>query len=388
MRFLIAPDSFKGTLSSLETCRIMAEGISVGYPDAQTRALPLSDGGDGTMDALLSVFGGQQVEATVTGPLGSPVTATYAVLTNGTAVIEMASACGARLVEEGANPAKTTTYGVGELLLDAARRGCSKILLGLGSSCTNDGGCGAAAACGVRFLDRYVEPFTPTGSTLEAIESVDVSGLDPLLRDVEIQAICAVSSPLCGMLGTSATFAPAKGALPTVVSQLDAGLAKLGHIVERDLGVDVLHMPCAGAGGGLGAAMAAFFDTVPSLGIEAVLELSGFDALLSEVDCVVTGEGCFDAQSLHGKVVSGVARHCQRAGIPVVAVVGVMDEAVVDAGHALGVTCFAPISPSDLPLSDLVRRPRSRLSTTCARVAEILHGGGELPAYLDPAGGR
>lgn len=384
MRFLIAPDSFRGTLSSLETCRIMAEGVSQGYPDATVRAVPLSDGGSGTMDALLALFGGEQVEVSVTGPLGTPVSATYAVLTNGCAVIEMAAACGRHLAKEGTNPAKTTTYGVGELLLDAARRDCTKILLGLGGSCTNDGGCGAAAACGVRFLDRYVEPFVPTGSTLGSLESVDVSGMAEELRGVEISAICAISNPLCGMLGTSSTFGPSKGALPTVVNELDANLATLGHVIERDLGIDVLRMPCAGAGGGMGASMAAFFGATPSLGIETILELANFDELVAQADCVLTGEGCFDAQSLHGKVVSGVAAHCKAAGVPVVAVVGTMDEAVLDAGLALGVTHFAPVCPSGLPLAELTKRPRSRLSQTCARVAEMLCAGEEIPAYLTP----
>lgn len=384
MRFLIAPDSFKGTLSSLETCRIMAEGISLGYPGATTRAIPLSDGGSGTMDALLAIFGGQQVEAQVTGPLGTPVSATYAILTTGTAVIEMAAACGRHLAKEGTNPAKTTTRGVGELLLDAARRGCRKILVGLGGSCTNDGGCGAASACGVRFLDRYVEPFSPTGSTLGRLESIDASGLSPELAGVEIVAICAVSNPLCGMLGTSATFGPSKGALPTVVNELDANLALLGRIIERDLGVDVLRMPCAGAGGGMGASMAAFFGATPTLGIESILELANFDELVAQADIVFTGEGCFDAQSLHGKVVSGVARRCKQAGVPVVAVVGTMDEAMLEAGRALGVTHFAPTCAADVPLAELTKRPRSRLSKTCARVAEMLHAGQEIPSLLTP----
>lgn len=384
MRFLIAPDSFKGTLSSLETCRVMAEGICSGCPDAQTRAVPLSDGGNGTMDAFHSIFGGQQVEACVTGPLGKPVHATYAILPDNTAVIEMAAACGMRLVEEGFNPAKATTYGVGELMLDAARRGCTTILLGLGSSCTNDGGCGAAAACGVKFLDRYVEPFVPTGSTLGALESIDASGLAPELRDIEIRTICAVSNPLCGSLGTSVTFAPGKGALPPVVSELDANLAHLAGIIERDLGIDVLDMPCAGAGGGMGAGMAAFFGVTPTLGIETVLEIAKFDELLAQTDYVFTGEGCFDAQSLHGKVVAGVARHCKEAGIPVVAVVGSMDEALLDAGRALGVTHFAPVSTSSQPLASLTKKPRSRLSRTAAHAAELICSGGEVPAYIPP----
>lgn len=384
MRFLIAPDSFRGTLSSLETCRVMAEGVALGCPDATTRAVPLADGGSGTIDALLSLFGGEQVEARVTGPFGTPVNASYAVLSTGAAVIEMAAACGKHLAREGANPGRTTTRGVGELMLDAARRGCRKILLGLGSSCTNDGGCGAAAACGVRFLDRYVEPFEPTGSTLGRLESIDASHLAPELEGVEIRALCAVSNPLCGMMGTSVKFGPSKGALPTVVNELDANLATLGRVIERDLDIDVLHMPCAGAGGGMGASMAAFFGAEPALGIDTVLELANFDELVAQADVVITGEGCFDEQSLRGKVVSGVARHSRAAGVPVVAVVGTMDRTVLEAGLALGVTHFAPVSACNVPLAELTRRPRSRLSQTCARVVEMLCAGAPMPTYLEP----
>lgn len=387
MRFLIAPDSFKGTLSSLETCSIMAEGVATGYPGAQTRALPVADGGSGTMDALLTTYGGEQVDVTVTGPVGMNVTATYAVLPSGTAVIEMASACGRHLVDEGVNPAKTTSAGLGELILHAARRGCPRIIVGLGGSCSTDGGCGAAAACGARFYDRYVEPFVPTGSTLASVESVDADHMAPELEGVQIQAICAVSNPLCGMMGTSQVFGPGKGAMPTVVGELDENLAHLGSVIRRDLGVDVLHLPCAGAGGGTGAAMAAFFGAVPQLGVDVILDLSDFDSLLEDADVVLTGEGCFDAQSLHGKVIAGVARRAKAHGVPVVAVVGTMDETLVDAGRSLGVTHFAPVNPSDLPLAQLTRRPRSRLERTVARVAAALHAGEDLPAYLEPPEG-
>lgn len=384
MRFLVAPDSFKGTLSSLETCSVLASGIAMGYPEAVTRALPLADGGAGTMDALLTTFGGEQVDVTVTGPTGAPVLASYAVLPDGCAVVEMAAACGRDLVEEGVSPAKTTTAGLGQLIAHAARRGCGRILVGIGSSCTTDGGCGMAHELGVRFLDRYVEPFVPDGSTLARVESVDASGLLPELAGVRVQAVCAATNPLCGAMGTARVLGPGKGAVPTVVSELDAGLAHLAGVVAREVGVDVLHMPGAGAGGGVGAAMAAFLDARPELGVDAVLDLSDFDALLAQADVVVTGEGCFDAQSLHGKVISGVAARAKARGVPVVAVVGAMDESLVEAGHALGVTTFAPASPSDLPLGELTRKPRSRLERTMARVAALLRDGHDLPRYLAP----
>lgn len=385
MRFLVAPDSFKGTLSSLETCSILASGIACGFPEASTRAVPCADGGAGTMDALLTTFGGEQVDVTVCGPTGAPVSATYAVLPDGCAVIEMAAACGRELVDEGANPAKTTSAGLGQLILHAARNGCRHVLAGIGSTCTMDGGCGMAHELGVRFLDRYVEPFVPDGSTLRQVESVDVSGLAPELAGVRIQAVCAITNPLCGAVGAARVLGPGKGAVPTVVNELDAGLAHLAQVLRHDLGVDVLGMRGAGAGGGVGAAMGAFLNAAPELGVDVVLDLSNFDALLEEADVVVTGEGCFDAQSLHGKVVSGVARRAKARGVPVVAVVGAMDENLLEAGRALGVTTFAPTCPADLPLEQLTRKPRSRLEQAMARVAAMLRAGEPLPAYLAPA---
>ncbi len=384
-RFLIAPDSFRGTLTSREISRIMADGLRSVLPDARIDTLVLSDGGEGTLEAYLSAGGGKLVEAAVSGPLGKPVDASYAVLEDGTAVIEMSAACGQQLAREGLHPGRATTYGVGELLLDAARRSCPKVVLGLGSSTTNDGGCGAACACGVRFFDRYGEPFTPTGTTLNAVDAIDVSGLDPLVRELELDVVCAVENPLCGMLGTSSAFAPTKGALPSVVAELDDNLAHLASVIRRDLGVDVADMPCGGAGGGMGAGMAAFFGARPRLGIDAVLDACGFDEMLAGTDYVVTGEGCFDAQSLRGKVVSGVARRCKEAGVPLVAVVGVMDEALVPMGEHLGVTSFIALNPANMPLSELTKHPRSRLTRAMAHLGSLIARGDGLPPLVAPA---
>lgn len=381
-RFLIAPDSFKGTLSSVEAGRTVAEALRATVPDARTRCMAMADGGDGTVEALLSTVGGELVEARVTGPSGTPVRASYAVLSDGCAVIEMSAACGARLAPEGLIPSKATTRGVGELLLDAARRGCTEILLGLGSSATTDGGAGAASACGVRFLDRYVEPFDPTGATLSSLESIDVGGIDPALEGVSITALCAVDNPLCGALGASAAFAPGKGALPTVVAELDDNLAHLAAVVQRDLGVDLLSLRCGGAGGGMGAGMAAFFGVEPRLGIDVLLDRLGFDDRLAQSDFVVTGEGGFDAQSLHGKVVSGIARRCKRAGVPLVAFVGTMDEALAEVGASLGVTSFVVLNPANRPLSQITRHPRSRLARAAMHLGALLAAGGDLPPIV------
>ncbi len=383
-RILIAPDSFKGTLSSLEAGRTVADALNASVPGCRTRLMAMADGGDGTIEALVATFGGQKVNCQVSGPTGAPVNASYAVLADGTAVVEMAAACGARLAPEGTSPSKATTRGVGELLLDAARRGCTRVLLGVGSSATTDGGCGAAHACGVRFLDRYVEPFEPTGATLGSLESVDASGLDPALGGIDLRVLCAVDNPLCGMMGTSTSFSPTKGALPSVVATLDRNLARLARVVERDLGVDVLGLPCGGAGGGMAAGTAAFFGATPERGADALLDLLGFDDKLAKADVVVTGEGCFDAQSLRGKVVTSVARRCKAAGKPLVAFVGTMDDALVEVGHTLGVTTFAVVNPPNRPLEDVVRHPRARLSRLALAVGEALAAGGGLPGVVGP----
>lgn len=383
-RFLIAPDSFKGTLSSIEAGNTVAGALRETVPHASTRYLAMADGGDGTIDALLATVGGELVEAEVSGPAGNPVTASYAILTDGCAVIEMSSACGMRLAPEGLGPSKATTRGVGELLLDAARRGCRTIMLGLGSSATNDGGCGAASACGVRFLDRYEEPFEPTGATLGALESIDASGVDPALRDVKVELLCAVDHPLCGTMGTSATLAPTKGALPTVAAELDRNLAHFAEVARRCLGANLIDLRCGGAGGGMAAGMAAFFGAVPHLGIDVLLDRFGFDGRLAETDYVVTGEGRFDAKSLHGKVVSGVARRCRLAGVPLVAIVGTMDDALADAGRALGVSTFVVLNPSNIPLADVVRHPRSQLARAMMHVGSLIARGEELPPVIGP----
>lgn len=387
-RFLIAPDSFKGTLSSFDAGRTIAEALRESVPGARTRCMAVSDGGDGTVEALLSTVGGEEVELEVCGPAGTPVRASYGILSGKTAVIEMSAACGARLAPEGLSPSKATTRGVGELLLDAARRGCTKVLLGLGSSATTDAGSGAASACGVKFLDRYVEAFEPTGATLDAVESVDVSGINPALSNMTIRTLCAVDNPLCGSMGTSASFSPTKGALPTVVAQLDDNLAHLAAVIERDLGVDVLSMRCGGAGGGMAAGMAAFFGADLHLGIDVVLDHLNFDERLAQADCVVTGEGCFDAQSLHGKVVSGIARRCKQAGVPLVAVVGTMDNALIEAGLSLGVTTFVVLNPSNRPLSLITRHPRARLARAAMALGRILAEGGRPPSLVEPLSER
>ena len=269
-RFLLVPDSFKGTLSAQEVCDCMKQAIVKHLPDACVRGIPVADGGEGTVDAFLTACGGQRVSVVVSGPFFQPVEAFYGILPDGqTAVIEMAACAGlplAQRLSEKTNPAVTTTFGVGEILLDAVGRGCRRVILGLGGSATNDMGCGMAAACGVRFQTSDGSSFVPVGKTLENIAAVDLAGLSPALRNVEILTMCDITNPLCGPHGAACVFAPQKGADAAMVAQLDHGLWHCANLLREQLGVDVLDLPGAGAAGGMGGGVTAFFRLAIGLG--------------------------------------------------------------------------------------------------------------------------
>ena len=370
--FLIAPDSFKGTMSAIEVCRIMAETLQERFPLAQINTIPVADGGEGSVDAFLAAIPGDRMALPVCGPYRESVEGYYALLHDGTAVIEMAAAAGLTLVGENRHAELTTTYGVGELLLDALDHGAFKVIVGLGGSATNDGGCGMAAACGVRFLDEFGNSFVPVGETLSKIASIDMSHLDDRLCRAPIVTMCDIDNPLCGTTGAAAVFGPQKGASPAQVKMLDAGLAHLAEVIERDLGVDVLHLPGAAAAGGMGAGMVAFFGSTLQMGIQTVLDTACFDDLVREADVVFSGEGCFDAQSLHGKVVVGVAGRCKQAGKPLVAVAGVIDDTVVPSAVEAGVSHLCCINRTGVPLEVAIRHPRSNLAHTMGLLSELL----------------
>jgi glycerate kinase len=257
------------------------------------------------------------------------IEAFYGIIDGGaTAIVEMAAAAGLPLAGDALNPAKTTTYGVGQLMADAARRGCKKIVMGLGGSATNDFGAGAAAACGIRFLDGAGNTFVPVGQTLSRAARIDSRGLLPELASAEIVTMCDIDNPLYGPNGAAHIFGPQKGADPAMVEFLDGELRSVSETVKRELGVDVSSLPGAGAAGGMGGGMAAFFGSRLQMGIETVLDTVGFDSLLPGTDMVFTGEGKIDAQSLRGKVVIGVARRAKKQGVPVTAIVGEIGDAI------------------------------------------------------------
>ena len=322
-KVVLIPDSYKGTMSSAEICAIMAGEIGKHYPEAQVVSIPVADGGEGSVACFLQAMDGMRVTVRTKNPLFEEMESFYGLVDDGrTAVVEMAASAGLPLIEDRKDPMGASTYGAGELILHAAKSGARKIIVGLGGSASNDGGCGAACAVGVRFYDQAGKSFIPTGSTLAEIARIDLSGRDPSLDEVEIAVMCDIDNPMHGPQGAAYVFGPQKGATPEMVRVLDDGLRHLGSVIAKEFGQDLSGIPGSGAAGGMGAGMIAFFGGTLQMGIEVVLDTVDFDALLKDTDMVFTGEGKIDTQSLRGKVVIGVARRAKKAGVPVVAVVG------------------------------------------------------------------
>lgn len=318
-RCLVLSDSFKGTLSSPDICRIAR---SLHIPGWHIDALPVADGGEGTTDCFLDACGGQRIALPVSGPFDGTIDGFYGLLPDGTAVVECAAAAGLHQAEGRPDPEAATTYGVGQLLAHALDHGAKRLILGLGGSCTNDGGCGAAAALGVRFYDRQGRSFVPTGGTLADIETIDLSGRHPGLRPGVLTVMCDIDNPLYGETGAAYIFAPQKGANEACVQRLDAGLRHLAAVLHAQLGAEVDTLPGGGAAGGFGAGCAALLCGALRSGITTVLDTVDFDRRAVGCDLVVTGEGSFDAQSLGGKAISGVAGRCQKLRVPAAVLAG------------------------------------------------------------------
>lgn len=344
-KYVLIPDSFKGTLSSEDICRIASEEILRLEPEAEICAIPVADGGEGTVDAFLAAVGGTRAEVPCTGPCGQEVMGFYGLLPDGTAVVEMAAAAGLPLAGACRDPEKTTTYGVGQLMAHALSRGAKRLVLGLGGSATNDGGCGAAAALGAEFLDVKGQAFVPTGGTLTQIAHIRMKGLRETLAGAEVTVMCDIDNPLCGPTGAAAVFGPQKGADAAMVARMDAGLRHLAETLEKDVGMAVLALAGGGSAGGFGAGAAAFFGGQLRMGIDVVLDLTDFDRKCRGASLVITGEGHLDSQSLRGKTVVGVARRARALGVPAAALVGGCETAL-DAVYAEGVSGVFPIHPA------------------------------------------
>ena len=343
-KYVLIPDSFKGTLSSEDICRIASEEILRLEPEAEICAIPVADGGEGTVDAFLAAVGGTRAEVPCTGPCGQEVMGFYGLLPDGTAVVEMAAAAGLPLAGACRDPEKTTTYGVGQLMAHALSRGAKRLVLGLGGSATNDGGCGAAAALGAEFLDEEGRAFVPTGGTLTQIAHIRMEGLRETLAGAEVTVMCDIDNPLCGPAGAAAVFGPQKGADAAMVARMDAGLRHLAETLEKDVGMEVLTLAGGGSAGGFGAGAAAFFGGQLRMGIDVVLDLTDFDRKCRGASLVITGEGHLDSQSLRGKTVVGVARRARALGVPAALVGGC--ETALDAVYAEGVSGVFPIHPA------------------------------------------
>jgi len=367
---ILIPDSFKGTLSSMEICAIMEKAIHKNFPACELCSIPVADGGEGSVDAFLTALGGEKIYAEVSGPYLEPMRAFYGLIGK-TAVIEMAACAGLPLVGENKDPSRTSTYGVGELMRHALENGAEKIIMGLGGSATNDGGCGAAAALGVKFLDAEGESFIPVGGRLKDIAAIDMSGLSPMVKAAEIITMCDIDNPMYGENGAAYIFGPQKGADENMVRELDAGLYHLGEVIKRDLGLDLTAIPGGGAAGAMGVGMAAYFGSKLQMGIEAVLDTVGFDALAADADFVFTGEGKLDSQSLRGKVVVGVARRAKSLGVPVIALVGGADRDM-DAAYDEGVNAVFTINRLPQPLSESAPNSAENLAFAMDNILRLI----------------
>ena len=363
-KLILIPDSFKGTMSSGEVCSIMKSVVLKYYPECNVISIPVADGGEGSVDAFIEALGGEKKFKEVTGPFfGEKVNGYYGVLPDGTAVVETAAAAALPMVEDRKNPLKTTTYGVGELMVEAARNGAKKIILGLGGSATNDGGSGIAAAMGVTFYNKKGESFVPTGGNIDEVDKIDTSTINECFKGVEIVTMCDIDNPFYGKEGASYVYGPQKGADEKMVELLDGKMIKLAGKIKEATGVDVQAIPGSGAAGGMGGAMAAYFKSELQMGIETVLEVTGFDSLASDADMIFTGEGKIDGQSLRGKVVIGVARKAKKLGVPVIALVGDIADGI-EAAYDEGVTGIFSINRVAVPYKEARLMAQSDLSLT------------------------
>ncbi|NLJ58517.1 MAG: glycerate kinase [Tissierellia bacterium] len=369
-KVVVISDSFKGTLRSLEVCSIISEKIKEHFPQCNVVVIPVADGGEGSVDCFLWALGGEKVYERVSSPYFEDMEAFYGLIGQ-VAVIEMASCAGLPLVEDRKNPALTTTYGVGQLILAAAKRGCKKIIVGLGGSATNDGGCGAAAAVGIKFYDKEGKEFIPIGKTLIDIDRIDFSCRAKELEGVEIVTMCDIDNPMYGPLGAAYIFGPQKGAHRQMVEDLDKGLENLCSVIKKETAKDLKNIPGSGAAGAMGAGMIAFFNSTLQMGIETVLDTVKFDSIIEDASMIFTGEGKIDSQSLRGKVVIGVARRAKDKNIPVTVIAGGADMDI-DAAYSMGVTSIFTINrlPEDFQISK--HKSKENLAATADNILRLI----------------
>ena len=368
---VLIPDSFKGTMSSSEIIQIMKARILHYHPECEIVSIPVADGGEGSVDSFLAALGGERISIRTKGPWNEEIDSFYGILPDGTAVIEMAASAGLPLVGDRLDPSRTTTYGVGELILDAAAKGVKKLVIGLGGSATNDSGCGAAAACGVSFFDEDGNKFIPVGETLDRIAHIDTSTMDDRVKKMTIIAMCDIDNPFYGGTGADAIFGPQKGADPEMVKSLDKKMRHLAAVISKEIGIDLQAIPGSGAAGGMGGGMKAFFGASLEMGIDVVLNTTGFEKLAENADVIFTGEGKIDTQSLRGKVVIGVSRRAKKMGIPVVAVVGDIGDDI-QAAYDEGVSGIFSINRVAIPYKEARTRAKSDMDLTMDNIIRFM----------------
>jgi glycerate kinase len=379
MKVVIAPQTFKGSISALDVARAMREGVLQVVPEAEISLVPVADGGDGTLETLVEGSGGDIREASVTGPLGDRITAQWGAMGDGrTAVIEMARTSGLALVPpEKRTPLLSTTFGLGEAIMQALEAGFRTFIIGIGGSATNDAGAGMAQALGIRLFnsDRHDLPYG--GAALAELDNIDLSGLDPRATDSEFLVACDVSNPLTGPEGASAIYGPQKGATPEMVAQLDSALGHIAAIVMRDVGKDIDQVPGAGAAGGLGGGMMAFLNGELKTGVDIVLETVDLESHLDGADLVITGEGQMDHQTVYSKAPIGVAERAKARGIPVIAVSGSLGERYQDV-HEHGIEAAAAITCAPMTLGEASERAAELIASATEEALRFMKVGGAV----------
>lgn len=373
MKFVLAPDSFKESMTAKNAALAMERGIRKVFPDAECVIVPMADGGEGTVESLVSMTNGEIIKTEVLGPLGKQVIAEYGLLGEGqTAVIEMASASGLELLKpEERNPLLTTTYGTGQLIKHALDKGVSRFLIGIGGSATNDGGAGMLQALGVSFKDENGEELSLGGGALGRLHTIDLSGLDERLKDVKIDVACDVTNPLIGENGASAIFGPQKGATPEVVTVLDGNLAHYAEVMKVQLDKDIAHMEGAGAAGGLGAGLMAFLNAQLRKGVDLVIEYTGLEEKIQGADYVFTGEGSIDGQTLFGKTPFGVAMIAQKYSIPVIAFAGRIGKGV-ESLYENGFTAIIGILTGVTSLEDALKSGETNIEFAAENICRVI----------------
>jgi glycerate kinase len=375
----VAPDSFKGSLSAVGVATTIEQGILSVWPEAEVKKVPIADGGEGTVDALVTATGGRILYEKVMGPLGDMVEASWGILgDNETAVIEMATASGLTLVEkEKRDPRVATTYGTGQLIKAALDRGIRKLIIGIGGSATNDGGVGMAQALGVKFLDNEGNELPRGGAALVKLASIDITSIDPKLAETIIFVACDVNNPLCGPNGASAVYGPQKGATPEMVAELDAALKIYAGVTKLATGKDVAEIPGAGAAGGLGAGLLLFTNAQLKPGVQIVLEATGFENLVKKTDLVITGEGATDFQTAFGKAPVGVAQIAEQYNVPTICLSGGLGNGHEDVLQH-GIDGLMSIVPKPMTLDECMVAASELIKAATIRLCRLIEVGAKV----------